>query len=201
MEKIYIKLEKELSRNGFVPIFFEDVGQAKEYILKHIEKDESVGIGGSTTIEELQIYDVLKERGNPVYWHWKSENKKQELEYARDAQVYLASANALTFDGKIVNMDGTGNRVSSIIHGHERVYIIVGKNKLCKDYNEAIERIKNIAAPKNAKRLDTDTPCKFTGKCNDCNSPDRMCSVETILHRNPTGTQIYVCLIDKELGY
>lgn len=201
MNEIYMDLEKTLSKNGFIFNYFKDIEQVKEYLLEQISKDNSVGIGGSMTIEELDIYAELKEQGNKVYWHWKAENKKQELENAKNVQIYLASTNALTLDGKLVNMDGTGNRVASMIYGHDKVYIVVGKNKLCKDYDEAIERIENIAAPKNAKRLNLDTPCKFTGKCSDCSSPKRMCNVETILHKNPNGTQIYICLVDEALGY
>jgi hypothetical protein len=115
--------------------------------------------------------------------------------------VYLTSTNALTLDGKLVNMDGAGNRVASMIFGHKRVYVIVGKNKICKDYEEASKRIKNVAAPKNAKRLNTNTPCRFTGSCNDCSSPDRLCNVEVILHRNPAGSNVNIFLIDEELGF
>ncbi len=78
------------------------------------------------TIEELNIYKDLKDRNNNVYWHWKVEDKKAELEKARNAKVYLVSTNALTLDGKLVNIDGTGNRVSSMIYGHERVYVVLG---------------------------------------------------------------------------
>ena len=153
------------------------------------------------TIEELNIYKDLKDRNNNVYWHWKVEDKKAELEKARNAKVYLVSTNALTLDGKLVNIDGTGNRVSSMIYGHERVYVVLGENKICGDYNEAKKRIENIAAPKNAKRLNLNTPCSHTGKCNDCDSPDRICKVETIIHKNPSDTQIYICIVDEELGY
>ena len=104
-------------------------------------------------------------------------------------------------DGKLINMDGNGNRVASMVFGHEEVFIVVGKNKICKDYKSAIERIENIAAPKNAKRLGLDTPCNHFGKCNDCNTMDRMCSVETIIHRNPGKTKINICLVNEELGY
>ncbi len=96
-----------------------------------------------------------KKGGNEVFWHWKAENRAKELELAKNSQIYITSTNALTLDGKLVSMDGVGNRVSSMFYGHEKVYIIVGRNKICKDYDEARERIKKIAAPKNAQRLST----------------------------------------------
>lgn len=194
-------VKNSLLDNGFHVEVYENKHDAKEALLESIDVSESVAFGGSMTLEELGIYEELKNRGNEIYWHWKVDDKDEARRKAIDTDVYLASTNALTLDGSLVNMDGKGNRVASMIFGHKRVYVVVGKNKICKDYNEAIERIKNIAAPQNAKRLNTNTPCKFTGKCNDCNSPERMCRAETILHRNPTGTDIHIFLIDEDLGY
>lgn len=190
-----------LSKNGFKVERFNTCKDVREYLLKEIEKEESVAIGGSITIEEMKIYEDLKERGSHVYWHWKGENNKEELEKAKTSKVYLTSSNAITLDGKLVNMDGNGNRVSAMIYGHERVYIVVGKNKISANYEEARDRIRNIAAPLNAKRLNIDTPCNYTGKCSDCDSKDRICNIETIIHKNPGSTQIYICLVDEELGY
>ncbi|HEY4544355.1 MAG TPA: LUD domain-containing protein, partial [Tissierellaceae bacterium] len=161
---------------------------------------ESISIGGSITIEEIDIYNKLLDKGNNVIWHWR-DNDKDILTKAINTDIYLTSSNAITGDGKIVNMDGTGNRVSSMIFGHKRVYIIVGKNKLVENYEMARERIKNIAGPLNAKRLNRKTPCTITGKCSDCSSEERICKVETVIHKNPGGTEITVCYVDKELGY
>ncbi|NLW40141.1 MAG: LUD domain-containing protein [Tissierellia bacterium] len=199
-EKIRLA-EKSLKDNGFIVRVFDNKEEAKKALLDSISTDESVAFGGSMTLHEMDLYDDFKKRGYKVFWHWKAEDKRKELESAYNADIYLTSTNALTLDGKLVNMDGTANRVSSMFYGHERVYIIAGRNKICKDYEDARERIKNVAAPKNAKRLNINTPCRFTGKCNDCDSPDRICSVEVILHRNPTGANINVYIIDEDLGY
>lgn len=172
-----------------------------EELINLIDINDTIGIGGSATILEMGLYDIFKNRGNKVYWHWKSENKKETLDFAKDTDVYLSSVNAITEDGKIVNIDGTGNRVSSMIFGHKQVFLIIGKNKICKDYEAAIERIHTIASPKNAERLNLNTPCRFTGKCNNCDSPDRMCRAEVILHRKPNGTNINIYFIDEELGF
>ncbi|MBU5440072.1 lactate utilization protein [Tissierella sp. MSJ-40] len=201
MDRMFSEVSENLKKNGFLVKIFNNTVEAKEDLLKEISVDESIAIGGSMTISNMNIYEELKNMGNQVHWHWKAEDKKKELSLARNADIYLSSTNALTLDGKFVNIDGTGNRVSSMFYGHNKVYIIVGKNKLCKNYDEAIKRIKTIAAPKNAERLKINTPCRFTGKCSDCNSPDRMCKAEVIIHKNPGATEINVYLVDEELGY
>lgn len=188
-------------KHGYNVKVFDKAEDSIEELIKDIDVTDTIGIGGSSTVLDLGIYDILKQRGNEVFWHWKAENKKDALEKAKDSDVYISSVNAITEDGKIVNMDGTGNRVASMIFGHKQVFLIIGKNKICKDYEAAIERIHTIAAPKNAERLKVNTPCRFTGKCNDCDSPDRVCKAEVILHKKPNGTKINIYFIDEELGY
>ena len=201
MDNRIILAERSLKKNGFKVRIFDKVDKAKEALMEDIGTHESIGFGGSMTLSQMGVYEDFKNRGNKVYWHWMAEDKKATLKEAQSSDIYLSSTNALTLDGKLVNMDGTGNRVSSIFYGHKRVYIIVGRNKICKDYDEAIDRIKNVASPKNAERLNIDTPCKFTGKCNDCNSPNRICNVEVIIHKNTPSFNINVFLIDEDLGY
>lgn len=200
MKEQFIELEKVLTNNGFKVKTFNNILEAKESLLSQIKNDESIGIGGSITIQEMDIYENLKAKGNQVYWHWKQDIPNAAAK-AIDADTYITSTNALTMDGKLVNMDGNGNRVSAMIFGHKDVYIIVGKNKICKDYEGARERIRNVAAPMNAKRLQLETPCTHTGICSDCDSSQRICRVEVIIHKNPNGTNINIYLIDKELGY
>ncbi|NLJ98733.1 MAG: LUD domain-containing protein [Tissierellia bacterium] len=201
MDNKLILAKEALEKNGFKVMFFDEVDKMKETLLEKIELDKSIAFGGSMTLKEIGLYKDLKDRGNEIYWHWKAKDGQAELKAARDADIYISSTNALTLDGKLVNMDGVGNRVASMFYGHERVYIIVGRNKLTKDLKEARDRIKNIAGPKNAQRLDVDTPCKFTGKCNDCDSPDRICKVEVIIHKNTTGPNINIFLVNEDLGY
>ncbi|NLW23365.1 MAG: LUD domain-containing protein [Tissierellia bacterium] len=201
MDNKILLAEKALKENGFRVKIFHNIEGVKEALMNSIREDESVGIGGSVTVADLGIYELLKRRGNKVYWHWKGEDRKEELKKAASADIYITSTNALTLDGKLVNMDGTGNRVASMFYGHERVYIIAGKNKICRDYSEAKERIDNVAAPKNAKRLNINTPCRITGKCLDCEAYDRICNVEVIIHKNPSATNINIFLVDEDLGY
>lgn len=200
MNSKFLELEKVLSKNGFMVKTFNNVSQAKEELLSVIKNDESIGIGGSITIQDMGIYENLKDRGNEIYWHWRKDVENAAIK-AINTDAYITSTNALTMDGKLVNMDGNGNRVAAMIYGHKDVYIIVGKNKICKDYDEARERIKNIAAPLNAKRLNLNTPCTHTGKCIDCDSPQRICKAEVVIHKKPGSTNIHIYLVDEELGY
>ena len=200
MKEQFIELKKTLEKNGFGVEIFNTLSEAKNKLLAEIEEDESVGIGGSITIDQMDIYEDLKEKCEDVYWHWRKD-VEDATKKARNSDTYITSSNALTMDGKLVNMDGNGNRVAAMIYGHKDVYIIIGKNKICKNYEEARERIRNIAAPMNAKRLNLETPCVYTGKCQDCDSPQRICKAEVILHRKPNSTNLQIYLIDEELGY
>lgn len=200
MKEDFIELEKVLTKNGFNVKTFDNIFEARTELLSQIKGEESIGIGGSMTVKDMDIYDDLKDKGNEVYWHWKNEVPNAAVK-AINTDTYITSTNALTMDGKLINMDGNGNRVSSMIFGHKDVYIIVGKNKICKDYDEAIKRIREVASPLNAKRLNLNTPCVHTGICSDCDSPERICRAEVIIHRNPNSTNINIYLVDEELGY
>jgi len=200
MEKRFLELEISLKNNGFTVKTFNNIQELKRELLNHIKVEDSIGFGGSVTVRDIGIYDDLKERGNKVYWHWKTD-VEDPINKAKAADVYITSTNALTIDGKLVNMDGNGNRVASMFYGHRDVFVIVGKNKITDDYEGARERIHNIAGPLNAKRLNLNTPCTRTGRCSDCDSPDRICNVEVIIHKNPGKTKINIYLIDEELGY
>src|SRR5690606_30136956 len=112
---------------GYNVKVFEKTEDAVKELIKVVDINDTIGIGGSSTILEMGLYDIFKDRGNKVYWHWKAENKKVALEHAKVADIYLSSVNAITENGKIVNMDGTGNRVASMIFGHKQVFLIVGK--------------------------------------------------------------------------
>ncbi len=194
---------ESLEKNGFPVKLFETKEEALMEMLQNIPMNESVGMGGSITLEEIGIYDALLERKGQVYWHQKCplEEKAETLKKAASADIYLSGINALTEDGKIVNIDGTGNRVANIFWGHKKIILVCGINKITKDHEKAIERIKNVASPKNTKRLNKDTPCRYTGKCQDCDSPDRICRIEVVLEKQPLNGKVEVYLIKEELGY
>ncbi|QGT99941.1 Transcriptional regulators of sugar metabolism [Candidatus Syntrophocurvum alkaliphilum] len=197
------KTIQALNKNNIEAEYFENSNEAVDYLLKEIEQNQTVGIGGSVTIDSLKIPEKLINRGNEVYFHWLEEapEKKQEvLRKAMTTDVYLSSTNALTENGQLVNIDGVGNRVSSMIYGHEKVIIVCGKNKIVKDVHAAIKHVK-ANAYKNARRLDRKTPCAQIGECRDCNSPERMCNVTTIIEKQPLSSKMKVIIINEELGF
>lgn len=201
-EKIFKTIEN-LRSNGYEVNYFEKSEEVKKALLDEIAKDKTVGIGGSKTIYDMGIHEDLINRGSTVFWHWLAEDKSKDEERlkASRSSVYLSSSNAITEDGKIVNIDGLGNRAASIIYGHEKVYIVAGINKISTDINEAIKRIKQKVCPKNAERLNLDTPCRYTGECSDCNSKQRMCNITVILEKKPMQAEIKVILVNERLGY
>lgn len=197
-------LAKKLAARGFIPVVCENKEAAAEKILSLIPVGDTVGAGGSVTLNQLGIPEKLVSRGTTFYSHSTvpDELKGKVYQLARDAKWYLASANAITENGEIVNTDGSGNRVSSLIFGVPDVIYAVGKNKIVRDFDEAVDRIHNYTCHLNAVRLGKSTPCAITGKCGNCTGKECMCNVTTIMH-HPTRYQqnVYVILIDEELGY
>lgn len=191
---------KNLKSRGFDASCFESGKEAVDYIISQLS-GETVGFGGSMTLEALGLYERLNEN-NKVFWHWR-EKSEETYKKAADAEVYITSANAIAQTGEIINIDGSGNRVVNTLYGKKRVYIIVGKNKLAEDYDTALWRARNIASPLNARRLNKNTPCvKGELKCYDCKSPDRICKGLVVLWNKMNGTEkAEVIIINEELGY
>jgi len=198
------RLIEALNKNGFKTIYAETGKEAAKIIMYSISPEETVGVGGSLTIRELGLVESLINRGNEVFHHWRkgmtSEEVLETLKNEVSSDVFLTSSNAVTMDGKLVNKDMVGNRVSAMIFGPKRVFVVVGVNKIVKDVNEALERIKHVA-PLNAKRIGAKTPCVESGYCVDCDSPDRICRVTTIIEKVPSRTEITVVLVNESLGY
>ncbi len=203
MEESVLRTVEALKANGFEVMYFETQEAAKTALLADIDSGSTVGMGGSMTLQEMGIHALLKEQGNPIFWHWlvAPEVRNAVRMSASHSDVYLSSTNALTEDGKLINIDGHGNRVASMVYGHKAVYIIAGVNKIAENFEAAHRRIKEVACPNNAKRLELDTPCRHTGKCNDCKSPQRMCNATVILDRNPGNAKFKIYLINETLGY
>ena len=167
--------------------------EALALVMKEAESAESVGWGGSESIKEIGARDALVKSG------------KEIRDHQLVCDLFLLSANALTADGRIVNIDGTGNRVAASICGPKRVVYVIGRNKIVDGgIDEAIARIRRCACPPNAKRLGKRTPCGLAGACvggEGCDSPDRMCKVTAVFDRKPTGISAKVILVDEDLGY
>lgn len=197
------KLQTALQNRGFKVSVFSNRQQAAEYLNKEIDNVE-VGIGGSVTVKELGLYDMLKTH-NKVYWHWSKDTQLSADEIrtkAMSCDVYLSSVNGISENGEIINIDGNGNRIAGIEYGHDRVYLIVGKNKVAEDLHAAYNRAQNIAAPKNAMRLNAKTPCAIKGDhCYNCNSEAKICRFYSIITKAPKQRNYEVVLIDEELGY
>ena len=195
---------KNLNARRFHAEKFETNEQLAKAVLSIIG-GKSVGIGGSASVRELGLYESLQQNGNTVYCHTYQADpaeKKAMRKAAMDADVYLCSANAITESGVIINTDGTGNRVAATIFGPSTVIIVAGVNKLAKDVESGIARMKRDCCPKNAKRLGHATPCAITGTCGECRSSARMCNV-TALTEYPTRhvKDYYVLLSEEPLGW
>jgi len=205
-EQMMSRTREALERNGFQSFITRTKEEALQKALSIIPVKATVGVGGSVTIREIGLIQALTERGDTVVQHWNEALSKSQLrailKQELNSDVFLCSANAVTEDGRLVNMDGTGNRVASMIFGPQKVVVVAGKNKIVKNLDEALERVKNIAAPMNSKRLNNgNNPCTKTGVCTDCNSEFRICKVTTIIERRPTLTDFSVILVGEELGF
>jgi len=190
-------VKSNLEARGYTVKVFATGAEAAEYINSVVD-NTTVGIGGSMTIQSMGLYEKLSSH-NEVHWHWVSGPEVHAQ--AALTQVYLTSANGLTEAGEIINIDGAGNRVASTLFGHQKVYFVIGKNKLAPTFEEALWRARNIAAPKNAQRLGKNTPCAVKGdRCYDCKSPDRICRGLVVNWGPMMGKEAEVILVDEELG-
>lgn len=198
----FTKVREALEKRGFAVSCFETAAAAAEYLNGQID-GKTVGFGGSVSLEELKLYDLLSTH-NTVYSHWHAPADISGGELTRlaaTAEIFCCSVNGLAETGEIINIDGTGNRVASTMYGHKKVYFAVGRNKLAPTYDEALWRARNIAAPKNAARLNRKTPCVADGRCHDCASPERICCGLAVLWKSMKSCEMEVVLIDEELGY
>lgn len=192
-----------LVRKGFPVHHAATAEEAKSIVMNLIGDADSVGFGGSVTIREMGIYEKLKEMGRSPHWHWKNDEPKPEVFVnAAASDVYLTSSNAITADGCLVNIDGTGNRVGAMIAGPKQVIVVAGANKLVNGgIPQAIARIKTTACPQNARRLGLDTPCAREDRCDAANCQRSMCNVTSIIERPVGGHRITIVLVDENLGY
>jgi L-lactate utilization protein LutB len=208
LQKKIERMLAALRKNGFDAIYISTRKEAAAKVLELIPPNALVGVGGSVTVRELGLLEILKSRGNMIADHWEARHKELTPEQVMkvrklllNSDVLLTSTNAVTETGNLVNIDHAGQRVAAMIFGPEKVVIVAGVNKIVRDVDEALERIKNVAAPMNAKRLNMNVPCTVSGFCSDCDSHDRICNVTTIIERKPVHTDVTVILIGETLGY
>jgi L-lactate utilization protein LutB len=189
-EESCLKAVEGLKKRGFDALYAKTAADALAVVMKEAEAAGSVGWGGSETIKQIGARDALIESG------------KEIRDHQMEADLFLLSANAITTDGRIVNIDGRGNRVAASICGPKRVIYVIGRNKVVDGgIDAAIARIKKYACPPNCRRLGKNTPCAATGVCTDCDSPDRICKVTAIFDRKPTGISALAIVVGEDLGY
>ncbi len=194
---------ESLRKNGFDALFLQDKEAVRDHLLKECDQATSIGFGGSMTIGELGIQDALEGKGKRLLDHGRVPAKEKAA--TRLAQLtcdlFLSGTNAVTLNGCLVNMDMNGNRTNAMTFGPKKVVVVAGANKVVADVGEGIRRIKATAAPRNAKRLQLSTPCAATGICEDCNSPQRICRVYSIIERKPPNTDLSVILCGEPMGF
>lgn len=191
---------KGLESRNMSGYYAADKEEAVKKALEVIGKGSTVAMGGCQSAHEIGLIQALEE-GDYNYIDRSNMTPRESLMAAYDADVFLSSANAMTNDGIMVNIDGNSNRVSCIAQGPKKVVFIVGMNKICSDLDEAMKRARNVAAPANAQRFDIKTPCKETGKCFDCKSPDTICCQFLITRYSRHADRIHVILVNDTLGF
>ena len=199
------KAVTSLEKNGFTAVYCPDPQAAAEYILAAASDAGSIGFGGSMSIASLGVEQALKEQGKEILNHgspaFSRDEKMAIMRRQLTCDLFLSGCNALTLNGELVNIDATGNRVAAMFFGPRKVVVVAGRNKLVDGTpQDAIIRVKAWATPPNSKRLNFKTPCAVTGFCSDCNSPDRLCRVTTIIDRKPGFTDVHVLVVNAELG-
>lgn len=173
---------------------------ALKQALELITEGSTIAMGGCASAHEIGLIKALED-GNYNYIDRDKMGAREGLMAAYDADFFLSSANAITNDGIMINIDGNANRVSCIAQGPKKVIFIVGMNKICADLDSAMKRARNVAAPTNAQRFNVKTPCKETGKCFDCKSPDTICCQFLITRCSKHAGRMHVILVNDNLGF
>lgn len=195
---------KKLALRNMEGYFFEDSASCVKAITDMMEDGSSISWGGSESIKECGLMDAIKSGNYQLIDRFSARTPEESRElYAKTvlADYYLMSSNAITYDGKLINIDGNGNRVACLIHGPKNVIIVAGMNKLVADVASGYARVRNTASPANAKRLSRNTPCFHNGRCGDCLSDDCMCNQIVVTRRSGIPGRIKIFFVAEELGY
>ena len=185
-----------LKQNNYNSVIYVDKAKdAVPVILEMIPPDASIEMAGAASVSQLGILDLLRRRGNKGL----DFPKPGEFPTTR-RDVLLVSTNAVTLDGKLVNTDGMGNRVTGMVFGVKKVILLIGANKIVRDVEEALDRIQHTISPYHAKYIGLNTPCAMTETCSDCNSPQRICNITTILLKKPPSVDFSIVLTGEDLG-
>ncbi len=195
---------KALEKRWFDAKWFSNSERAVAAILDVIPEGSRIGVGGSVTVGESGLLEMLEDRGDTIVTHKPDMEFDKNLEARKEAiacPYYLCSSNAITMEGELLNTDGVGNRAAGMFFGPETVIVLAGANKLVEDRAEAFSRVRNVAAPANARRVGVNVPCVEKGRCVDCREPGNICRVTTIIMRKPMMTDMKVYLVAEPLGF
>ena len=199
-EKLAQKVIKGLESRNMTGYYAADREEALKKAIELIPEGSTVTMGGAMSAVEIGLVDALM-NGNYDFLDRNQMEPREALLKGYDADVFLTSANAMTEDGVMVNIDGNANRVSYIANGPKKIVAIVGMNKVCEDIDGAMKRARNIAAPTNAQRFNINTPCKKTGSCANCKSPDTICCQFLVTRYSRHAGRIHVILVNDSLGF
>ena len=205
-EKLAEQMIKKISKRRMEASYAPTIAQARDEVLEMIPAGASVYRCGSMSLVEVGLWEALSARGDvtiidPFGPQLNPEEAMAERARGMSADFMVTSSNAVTKDGKLVNLDGSGNRVAAMCFGPKKVILIVGMNKIAPDLDSAMARVKHHAAPINSIRLNKATPCAETGLCNDCSSPARICNMWSIIEGHLIENRIHVKLVGESLGY
>lgn len=196
---------KGLAARGIKGVYFESKEEAAEAVIKMIPDGATVGLGGSVTLRSTGLYDKILGGGYRVFNRYDpSLTQDERVEVERKALLadwFVSGTNAVTIDGQLVNADGHGNRVAALLFGPKKVIVVCGVNKIVRNLDEAILRIKQVATPLNAVRLGARTPCAITGSCAECRGAQRMCRLVTIIEAQENPERITVVFVGEHLGF
>ena len=205
MEKEKIDLLiKNLATRNIEGYYFNNFDEAKSKIMRMISINDSVGIGNSITLKNMNISEVLKYRGNIVYDKTLAKTKEEGKELKMKSLLtdwYITGTNAVSIEGHIVNMDHSGNRVAAMIYGPKHVIVVIGANKIVDTLDQAIFRVRNVASPQNAKRAGFNPPCVDINKCVDCRSDERVCNNLVIIEGQNENGRMKVLIVNEKDGF
>ena len=187
---------ENLEKHNIEACYIQNEGELIPKIESLIPENSIVGVGDSMTLFETGIIDLLRS-GKYTFL----DKYREGITSEEKRKLYLCSTNAVTEEGELYNIDGNGNRVAAMIYGPEQVIVVCGVNKIVKNLEEAEKRVRNYVAPIDAKRLNKNTPCAYTGHCADCQSPDRICNDFVIIRSQFIKGRIRVIIVGKQLGY
>ncbi len=203
------KVKNNLEKNNFEAHIAQTLDEARDLVIKKMVEElqpKSISFGGSMTVVECGIYDSIKKIKNleVIDTYDTTVSSSEKMDRRRRSllvDLYITGTNALVENGVLVNLDGMGNRVAAITFGPKNVVIVVGRNKIVSDMEEAMIRVKEFAAPVNAIRLKRKTPCTKTAECENCSSPERICNMWSIIEKSAPKGRIKIILINQDIGF